>query len=211
MFLLFSLACFSQEDDYQIIVTTPGYTSVFRYDSTSFAEGVSKDFRIQGNVSIVEDEPRDGARQVWLTIGTRQFRYAVSPTAPVLRLMYDRNRRLFSGVGFNFVDDERARYEPPRFKGKSMGELPVLLEREINKQIEDRTLLSTEPTVFLLEADIDENGIVHKIVELNGSLKQYSKVIIDQFYDQAVRGWEPAKRNGIPYRTLAQIKFELSR
>lgn len=40
----------------------------------------------------------------------------------------------------------------------------------------------------MIEADIDENGMIHRIVPLSDTLRQYSKVIIDQIYDKAVRG-----------------------
>lgn len=198
--------------DYQIIITTPGYTSVYRYDKGDFQEGIVRDFRVQGDISIVEDPQTDQKSLVWLTIGSRQFKFLVSENASVLRLQYDRNRRLFTGLGFNYLEYDQYKYEAPTFKGLSLREISSTMEREINKMIDDRTLLDEDkPTTFILEAEIDEDGFVHRVVELNGSLKQYSKVIIDQFYEQAVRGWEPAKKNGAPYRTIAQIKFELSR
>ena len=67
------------------------------------------------------------------------------------------------------------------------------------------------PTVFLIEADIDEEGIVRRIAELNGALKQYSQVFIDKIYDLAVRGWQPATKDGIPVRTVVQFRFVLKR
>lgn len=78
--------------------------------------------------------------------------------------------------------------------------------------IENRSLLEEgKPNVFLLEADIDEQGNVHKIVELNGALRQYSQIFIDKLYDMAVRGWQPAKKDGVPFRTVCQLRFVLTR
>lgn len=53
--------------------------------------------------------------------------------------------------------------------------------------------------------------MIHRIVPLSDTLFQYSKVIIDQIYDKAVRGWQPATRNGVPCRSLVQMKFELKK
>ena len=76
----------------------------------------------------------------------------------------------------------------------------------------NRSLLEEgKPNVFLLEADIDEQGNVHKIVELNGALRQYSQIFIDKLYDMAVRGWQPAKKDGVPFRTVCQLRFVLTR
>ena len=81
---------------------------------------------------------------------------------------------------------------------------------QIEKLIHDRTFLSPDkPNVFLIEAVIDEEGRVRKIVELNGALKQYAQIFIDKIYDLSWKGWQPATRNGVPYRTLALIYFEL--
>jgi len=126
--------------------------------------------------------------------------------------VYDRNRRIFSGAGCNFVENENFKYTPPSFKGNSLVKLPEILLADINRTIEDRSLLKKDSaTVFVIEADIDENGMIHRIVPLSDTLRQYSKVIIDQIYDKAVRGWQPAMRNGIPYRALAQMTFELTK
>lgn len=200
-----------QDDDYQIIVTTPGMNAaVYRYNSSDFPKRVKEDFRIEGNVALNEDMQGDSLRRIYVTIGLRQFDFQLCPRTPIIRLSYDRNRRLFTGVGCNFRDRE-GKYTPPSFKGTDLAHLPKLWEDEINRHIQDRTLLGDEPAVFILEADIDENGIVHKVVEINGGLKQYAQVLIDIFYDKAVRDWTPATRNGTPFRALAQIRFELTK
>ena len=86
-----------------------------------------------------------------------------------------------------------------------------------NKMKEIREILSDfSVEIFSLKeagikADIDENGMIHRIVPLSDTLFQYSKVIIDQIYDKAVRGWQPATRNGVPCRSLVQMKFELKK
>lgn len=77
--------------------------------------------------------------------------------------------------------------------------------------IENRSLLEEgKPNVFLLEADIDEQGNVHKIVELNGALRQYSQIFIDKLYDMAVRGWQPAKKDGraVPYGMPVEVRAD---
>ena len=147
-----------------------------------------------------------------MVIGLRKFSFFVTQETPIIRLVYDRNRRIFSGAGCNFVENENFKYAPPSFKGNSLVKLPEILLADINRTIEDRSLLKKDSaTVFVIEADIDENGMIHRIVPLSDTLRQYSKVIIDQIYDKAVRGWQPAMRNGIPYRALAQMTFELTK
>ena len=200
------------DDDYQIIITTPGYTSVYNYTKSEFLAQAREQFRINGDVALNEDKLDGGKRRVYVTIGLRQFDFLLTPQMPVIRLKYDRNRRLFTGAGCNFIAREGATYIPPTFNGSDLTTLPAQWIDEINRRIGDRTLLSEDkPTVFILEVDIDEQGIVQRVVELNGCLKQYSQVIIDYIYDRAVRGWEPAKRNGVPFRALAQLRFELKR
>lgn len=204
-----SAVCFAQADSCRIIITTPGYTSIYRYSIVEFAEQMACDFKIQG--AFATEEPKEeGCSLVKLHIGQRDFVFSLSPAAPVIRLQYDRNRRLFKGLGFNFIEQSEAKYEEPNFKGVSLLKLPSVWQPQIEKLIDDRSLLDPDkPNVFLLEADIDENGIVHRIVEISGALKQYSQVFIDKIYDLAVRGWVPAKRNGVPFRTVAQIRFEV--
>lgn len=215
VFLLFSLMGIVRAEDgadYRIIISTPGYMSVYNYTKPDFLSQAKEQFRIMGDVAINEDDLGGGKRRIYVTLGLRQFDFLVTPQTPVIRLSYDRNRRLFTGVGCNFIDREGAACTPPTFKGIDLTDLPEKWIDEINRRIGDRTLLSEDaPTVFILELDIDEQGIVHKVVELNGALKQYSQVIIDYIYERAVREWEPAKRNGVPFRALAQLRFELSR
>lgn len=106
----------------------------------------------------------------------------VTQETPIIRLVYDRNRRIFSGAGCNFVENENFKYTPPSFKGNSLVKLPEILLADINRTIEDRSLLKKDSaTVFVIEADIDENGMIHRIVPLSDTLRQYSKVIIDKF------------------------------
>lgn len=197
--------------DYQIIITTPGYMSIYRYSPEEFSEQMASDFRVEG-AAIAHDRLTDDRSRVTLYIGTREFVFTIAPESRVCRLTYDRNKRQFKGVGFNYVDSSGVRCEAPSFKGTPIFRLPELWQPQIEKLIGDRNLLvEDKPNVFILEADIDEQGIVHKIVELNGALKQYSQIFIDKIYDLAVRGWEPAKKNGVPIRTVAQIRFELYR
>ena len=202
-----SAVCFAQADSCRIIITTPGYTSIYRYSDREFAKQMACDFKV-ADASVTEEPKGDGCSLVKLRIGQREYSFAVSPDAPVVRLQYDRNRRLFKGMGFNYIEQTEAKYEAPSFNGVSLLKLPELWRPQIEKLIDDRSLLDPDrPDVFLLEVDIDEDGIVHRIVELGGALKQYSQEFIDKIYDIAVRGWNPAKRNGVPFRTVAQIRF----
>ena len=213
--LLLGLSSFlsaQEKDDYQIVVTTPGYTSIYNYKASEFPTQAKDQFRINGNVALNEDSLENGFRRVYVTIGLRQFNFLVTPQMPVIRLRYDRNRRLFTGIGCNFLDREGAKYTPPSFQGLDLTQLPGKWIDDINRQIGDRTLLpENEPMVFLIEVDIDEQGMLQKVVELNGCLRQYTEVIINYIYDRAVRGWEPARRNGVAIRSLAQLRFELKR
>ena len=188
LFTGLSQLLFSQNIDYQIYITTPGYTSVRSYSKADF-EKVKHDFRVMnGPVTITDSLCNSGKTEVRMVIGLRKFSFFVTQETPIIRLVYDRNRRIFSGAGCNFVENENFKYTPPSFKGNSLVKLPEILL-----------------------ADIDENGMIHRIVPLSDTLRQYSKVIIDQIYDKAVRGWQPAMRNGIPYRALAQMTFELTK
>lgn len=198
-------------DEPRIIVTTPGYTSVYRYDVATFAEKASSDFKIE-NISVVSEKLKEGVSRLRLAIGPREFVFVVDSLSPCARLQYDRNRRQFKGLGFNYIDREGVRYEAPVFKGMAIAGLPGLWQPQIEKLITDRNLLDADrPNVFLIEADIDEDGIVRRIVELNGALKQYAQVFIDKIYDLAVRGWQPATKDGVPVRTVVQFRFVLDR
>lgn len=212
LFTGLSQLLFSQNIDYKIYITTPGYTSVRSYTKANF-EKVKQDFRVMnGPVTITDSLCNSGKTEVRMVIGVRKFDFFVTPETPIIRLVYDRNRRIFSGAGCNFVENENYKYTPPSFKGNSLVKLPEILLADINRTIEDRSLLKKDSaTVFVIEADIDENGMIHRIVPLSDTLRQYSKVIIDQIYDKAVRGWQPATRNGMPYRALAQMTFELTK
>lgn len=211
--LLFSLVSLTAGlRDYKIIVTTPGYTSVYQYDNENFAAGVAKELRVMSPVDI-EESPCDifpDRTLVLITVGDKEYNFAVSEEAPVVRLIYDRNRKTFTGAGFNYMENKTALYEAPSFNGTRIDGISKLFEREVERSITDKTLLDDEqPVVFLIEADIDENGMVQKVVELNGAIKQYARIIIDRFYDKAYMGWKPAQVNGVPRRSLAQFTFEL--
>ena len=172
IFLLSVQLSFGQKTDYQIFVTTPGYTSIRNYSKATFPE-LKRDFHVMnGPVTIMDSLRSDSITQVRLQIGARKFLFYVSNDLPYIRLSFDRNRRRFSGLGCNFIEGG---------------------------------------SECVIEADIDENGMIHRIVPLSDTLFQYSKVIIDQIYDKAVRGWQPATRNGVPCRSLVQMKFELKK
>ena len=38
-----------------------------------------------------------------------------------------------------------------------------------------------------------------------------SQIFIDKLYDMAVRGWQPAKKDGVPFRPVCQLRFVLTR
>ena len=209
IFLLSVQLSFGQKTDYQIFVTTPGYTSIRNYSKATFPE-LKRDFHVMnGPVTIMDSLRSDSITQVRLQIGARKFLFYVSNDLPYIRLSFDRNRRRFSGLGCNFIEGG-SECVLPSFKGITLSKLPEKWLPDINRNIHDRTFLKRDSfTVFVIEADIDENGMIHRIVPLSDTLFQYSKVIIDQIYDKAVRGWQPATRNGVPCRSLVQMKFEL--
>lgn len=200
--------------DYRIIVTTPGYMSIYNYGSEEFAEKAAKELRITSPIALTETicESDGSLTSVSISTGGRQLNFTVSESSPVVRLVYDRNRRSLSGVGFNCVESGDDVIEGPVYKGTPICEMHDFLAEDVERHLTDMSLLSEDtPTVFLFEVDIDENGVVQRIVELNGAYKQYSKIIMDRFYDKAFRGWEPAKVNGVPCRALAHFAFELKR
>lgn len=200
--------------DYRIIVTTAGYKDIYNYDSRDFVEKAARDLRITVPVELSETYcPSDtSTKMVSISVGAQVIDFALTDKSPVIRLVYDRNRRTLTGTGFNYLEKNTNLVEAPVFKGTPICELQTVFEKDVDRHIIDRSLLSTDSsTLFLLEVDIDENGIVQRITELNGAYKQYSKIIIDRFYDKAYRGWEPAKVNGVPCRSLAQFTFELKR
>ena len=204
------MAQVANADGWKIIVTTPGYTSIYRYGKGDFTEGIAKDLRIQG--ATVESSESGNGEKVDVVIGGKTYSFTVNEELPIVRLVFDRNKRQFTGVGCNYIENQLFNYFPPSFKGNALSALPEVWHKEIERLIDDKSLISPgEPHVFIFEAEIDENGIVQKIVELNGALKQYSTKIIDKIYEMAVRGWQPATRNGVPYKTYAHIMLEISR
>ena len=205
--LLAPVMLFALTDSCDIYVTTPGYTTILRYSSNNVVERLAADLRFQ-NVKADYMKMDDHSSRLTLKIGEREYAFRIADETPVARLQYDRNRRLFKGMGVNYLERADAKYSAPQFKGNSLLQLGALWLPQIEKNMEDRSLLKDdEPNYFLIEADIDEHGIVQKIVELSGALKQYSQVFIDTIYDLAVRGWKPATCNGVPFRTVAQIRF----
>ena len=166
---LFSSAAVFGQSDCRIIITTPGYGSIYRYAPEEFAAQMASDFKIEG-VTVDYATLSEGCKRLKLHIGRKDFVFSITSQSPVAR------------------------------------------QPQIERLIENRSLLEEgKPNVFLLEADIDEQGNVHKIVELNGALRQYSQIFIDKLYDMAVRGWQPAKKDGVPFRTVCQLRFVLTR
>lgn len=207
IFLFSFLSTFASADSCDIYVTTPGYTSIYRYSSNTIAQQFVKDFRVEG-VTASYTSTDNNMHILRLTINRRDYVFRICDESPVARLQYDRNRRVFKGLGFNYLEQFSAKYTAPQFKGNSLLQLSDLWLPQIERNLQDRSLLKDdEPNMFLIEADIDEHGIVNKIVELTGALKQYSQVFIDTIYDRAVRGWQPATCNGVPFQTVAQIRF----
>ena len=193
---LFSSAAVFGQSDCWIIITTPGYGSIYRYAPEEFAAQMASDFKIEG-VTVNYATLSEGCKRLKLHIGRKDFVFSITPQSPVARLTYDRNRRQFKGIGFNYIEHEGVRYEAPSFKGLTVEKLSEAWQPQIERLIENRSLL--------------EEGNVHKIVELNGALRQYSQIFIDKLYDMAVRGWQPAKKDGVPFRTVCQLRFVLTR
>ncbi|HJB83954.1 MAG TPA: hypothetical protein IAA13_00395 [Candidatus Alistipes merdigallinarum] len=208
-FCFFALFCSAQSDSCKIIITTPGYTNIYRYTLDEFSAQMASDFKKEG-VTVSLQPEGDSCSLLTLNISRREYMFRITRTAPVARLIYDRNKRQFKGAGFNYIERKEYKYQAPSFEGLSLAKFATEWQPQIEKLIQDRTLLSQDrPNVFIIEADIDEEGRVRKIVELSGALKQYAQVFIDKIYDISLKGWQPATRNGVPYRTLAQIYFEL--
>ena len=77
-----SAVCFAQADSCRIIITTPGYTSIYRYSDREFAKQMACDFKV-ADASVTEEPKGDGCSLVKLRIGQREYSFAVSPDAPV--------------------------------------------------------------------------------------------------------------------------------
>lgn len=209
VFCCFTLFCSAQPDSCKVIITTPGYTNIYRYSLDEFSAQMASDFKKEG-VTVSLQPENDSTSLLTLNISRKDYLFRITRTAPVARLIYDRNKRQFKGAGFNFIERKEYDYREPSYDGLSLAKFATVWQPQIEKLIHDRTFLSPDkPNVFLIEADIDEEGRVRKIVELNGALKQYAQIFIDKIYDLSWKGWQPATRNGVPYRTLALIYFEL--
>jgi len=116
------------------------------------------DFKV-ADASVTEEPKGDGCSLVKLRIGQREYSFAVSPDAPVVRLQYDRNRRLFKGMGFNYIEQTEAKYEAPSFNGVSLLKLPELWRPQIEKLIDDRSLLArTGRTCFYSKSISTKTG-----------------------------------------------------
>ena len=67
--------------------------------------------------------------------------FLITSQSPVARLTYDRNRRQFKGIGFNYIEHEGVRYEAPSFKGLTVEKLSEAWQPQIERLIENRSLL----------------------------------------------------------------------
>lgn len=112
---LFSSAAVFGQSDCRIIITTPGYGSIYRYAPEEFAAQMASDFKIEG-VTVDYATLSEGCKRLKLHIGRKDFVFSITPQSPVARLTYDRNRRQFKGIGFNYIEHEGVRYEAPSFK-----------------------------------------------------------------------------------------------
>ena len=78
----------SQNIDYQIYITTPGYTSVRSYSKADF-EKVKHDFRVMnGPVTITDSLCNSGKTEVRMVIGLRKFSFFVTQETPNIRMLY---------------------------------------------------------------------------------------------------------------------------
>ena len=153
---LFSSAAVFGQSDCRIIITTPGYGSIYRYAPEEFAAQMASDFKIEG-VTVDYATLSEGCKRLKLHIGRKDFVFSITSQSPVARLTYDRNRRQFKGIGFNYIEHEGVRYEAPSFKGLTVEKLSEAWQPQIERLIENRSLLEEgKPNVFLLEADIAE-------------------------------------------------------
>lgn len=93
--LFFSAAVFGQSDC-RIIITTPGYGSIYRYAPEEFAAQMASDFKIEG-VTVNYATLSEGCKRLKLHIGRKDFVFSITPQSPVARLTYDRNPAAVQG------------------------------------------------------------------------------------------------------------------
>ena len=131
----FSSAAVFGQSDCRIIITTPGYGSIYRYAPEEFAAQMASDFKIEG-VTVDYATLSEGCKRLKLHIGRKDFVFSITSQSPVARLTYDRNRRQFKGIGFNYIEHEGVRYEAPSFKGLTVEKLSEAWQPQIERLIE---------------------------------------------------------------------------
>lgn len=93
---LFSSAAVFGQSDCRIIITTPGYGSIYRYAPEEFAAQMASDFKIEG-VTVNYATLSEGCKRLKLHIGRKDFVFSITPQSPVARLTYDRNPAAVQG------------------------------------------------------------------------------------------------------------------
>ena len=192
----------------KIIVTSRDQATAHRYNEKNFAKQLKHDYRLFSEVSIAQsdmpDIPSESSRlartdrkRVDINIARQSFSFEVCRQMPVIHLRFDRNRRLFSPVGLNLLEnsDDDVRY--PRFKNRQIDELWSLWREEIQCRFENKNLFEQHHTnKLILEIEIDTDGYIRKITDLGGAPKLYSNHCISVIFDIAARDWSPATING---------------
>ena len=96
---------------------------------------MASDFKIEG-VTVDYATLSEGCKRLKLHIGRKDFVFSITSQLPVARLTYDRNRRQFKGIGFNYIEHEGVRYEAPSFKGLTVEKLSEAWQPQIERLIE---------------------------------------------------------------------------
>ncbi len=172
---------------YNIIITTPGYTSVYRYRTEDFCSGVRRDLRVFD--ADVTHRDSMGRKIVDVTLCGRKSSFEVSEGIPVIRFAYDRNRRIFSPLGMNCREVSAGDSLSAEMVCTPV--LPGGWSPELARRLVGHLGMNVDGEVLIMDAEVDENGIVRQITEVGGAPRQASQVVIEYLYEMAARGWKP--------------------
>ena len=204
-----SVSCNDKQlSDCRIIITTPGYTSVYRYSVSDFCSGVKRDMRFF-NTSV---ECRDSldVKLVDIVVNNEKWSFEVSEKIPVIRFMYDRNRRKLSPIGINYrgnvgfvVADSISN------TGSMVLDLPeVWNPDDVRRLVGVNDFNVLKGRVLIMDANVDENGVVSHITEVGGAPKQMSQIVVDYLYEMIARGWKPIK-TGVTKRMIIPLVIKI--
>lgn len=193
----------------RIIVTTAGNNTVYSYSEESFQDEIKRNLHIFKPIEITQEQKSDPIvqRQVDISIGEQQYHFKVQNQIPVVRFNFDRNRRALTPQGLgSMVSDTVKNITYPSYKGTPLTELWGLWRDQIERNMDSKYLFQQESAKqLIIEIEIDEDGFVHDIKELGGTLKSYSSSCIATIFDIAAREWTPAQINGKKIRTRSIV------